>query len=283
MFGRLKNVNPHHPPDQEQGDCGNDEVFDPLPRRLRLATVLHAPVWSSLVANLPLRPQFRDEMALLVPTRNQHVPPPTMKSNSEKLSRETPSHETTRPVPEDRAGQTGSATSVVADRPMRSSRRNVSAITTIEKDAMAARSGGERVSDAIAHQAGRTWFIAAHAAWFGGWILVNAGKIPGIRPFDPFPYQFLTFVVSLEAIFLSLFILMSQNRANKQADARSHLDLQINMLSEQESTKMLQMLQSLCEHHKLPVARDPEVDLLKSPTKPAELLTELQKHLPENS
>jgi hypothetical protein len=60
------------------------------------------------------------------------------------------------------------------------------------------------------------------------------------------------------------------------------LDLQINLLAEQESTKMLEMLQSLCEHHKLPIARDPEVDLLKSPTKPAELLTELQEHLPEN-
>ena len=106
--------------------------------------------------------------------------------------------------------------------------------------------------------------------------------MPGIRPFDPFPYQFLTFVVSLEAIFLSLFILMSQNRANKQADARSHLDLQINLLAEQEATKMLEMLQSLCEYHKLAVARDPEVDLLKSPTKPAELLTELQEHLPGN-
>ena len=163
-----------------------------------------------------------------------------------------------------------------------SSRNNVSAITAMEEAAIASRSCGERISDAVAHHAGRTWFIVAHAAWFGGWILLNTGIMPGIRPFDRFPYQFLTFVVSLEAIFLSLFILMSQNRANKQADSRSHLDLQINLLAEQESTKMLEMLQSLCEHHKLPVARDPEVDLLKSPTKPAELLTELQEHLPNN-
>lgn len=147
---------------------------------------------------------------------------------------------------------------------------------------MAGRSRGERLSDAIAYHAGRTWFIAAHAAWFGGWILLNSGKVPAVRPFDPFPYQFLTFVVSLEAIFLSLFILMSQNRANKQADARSHLDLQINLLAEQESTKMLEMLQSLCEHHGLAVARDPEVEALKSPTKPSDLLTELQEHLPDS-
>jgi uncharacterized membrane protein len=85
----------------------------------------------------------------------------------------------------------------------------------------------------------------------------------------------------LEAIFLSLF-LMSQNWANKQADARSDLDLQINLLVGQESTKMLEMLQTLCEYPKLAVARDPELELLKSPTKPAELLTQLQEHLPGN-
>ena len=74
---------------------------------------------------------------------------------------------------------------------------------------------------------------------------------------------------------------MSQNRANKQADSRSHLDLQINLLAEQESTKMLQMLQKLCEAHNLDVAHDPEIDSLKRPTKPDELLKELKAKLPE--
>lgn len=87
---------------------------------------------------------------------------------------------------------------------------------------------------------------------------MNSGLV-GIHPFDPYPYQFLTFVVSLEAIFLSLFILMSQNRATRQTDARSQLDLQINLLAEQEATKMLQMLQSLCKHQGLAVADDPEI------------------------
>ena len=66
------------------------------------------------------------------------------------------------------------------------------------------------------------------------------------------------FVVSLESIFLSLFILISQNRSNLQADQRNHLDLQINLLSEEENTKMLQMLQAICEHHKLAIGKDPE-------------------------
>ena len=89
-------------------------------------------------------------------------------------------------------------------------------------------------------------------------------------------------MVSLEAIFLSLFILMSQNRSSSQADARAHLDLQINLLSEQESTKMLQMLRSLCRHHGLADASDPEVEHLEHRTEPEELLRELKESLPEN-
>jgi uncharacterized membrane protein len=159
---------------------------------------------------------------------------------------------------------------------------NVAAIAAMERDATKGRSVGERMGDTIARHAGRLWFISAHAIWFGGWILLNTGLVPGIRAFDPYPYQFLTLVVSLEAIFLSLFILMSQNRGNKQADSRSHLDLQINLLAEQESTKMLQMLQKLCEHHKLSIARDPDIELLKDPIQPETLVQELKEKLPEN-
>jgi uncharacterized membrane protein len=151
----------------------------------------------------------------------------------------------------------------------------------MEQDAISARSNSERVSDAVARHAGRVWFVSAHAIWFAGWIVLNTGRVWGIQPFDPYPYQFLTFVVSLEAIFLSLFILMSQNRANRQADARAHLDLQINLLAEQESTKVLQMLQSLCAYHSLAAANDPEVENLKTPTEPAKLLRELKAGLPD--
>lgn len=163
-----------------------------------------------------------------------------------------------------------------------SAHRNVSAITTIEHEAMDARSKSERVADAIARQAGRIWFVIVHAIWFTGWILANSGLLPFLPRFDPYPYQFLTFVVSLEAIFLSLFILISQNRANRQADSRSHLDLQINLLAEQESTKMLQMLQALCKHHRLPIGDDAELKGLIAPTEPAELLQELKAKLPED-
>jgi hypothetical protein len=68
--------------------------------------------------------------------------------------------------------------------------------------------------------------LVLHVVWFGAWVTVNAGVVGGIRPFDPFPFRFLTMTVSLEAIFLALFVLASQNRLSRQADKRSHLDLQ---------------------------------------------------------
>ena len=160
--------------------------------------------------------------------------------------------------------------------------KNISAISAMEHEALAARSRGQRLGDLIARSAGQMWFIVAHGVWFGLWIALNCGAVKGLRPFDPFPFQFLTFVVSLEAIFLSLFILMSQNRSSSQADARAHLDLQINLLSEQESTKMLQMLRSLCQHHELAEASDPEVEELEQSSEPEELLRELKENLPEN-
>jgi uncharacterized membrane protein len=160
-------------------------------------------------------------------------------------------------------------------------RKNVAAICQIEEDALRARTLGERLGDTIARHAGRVWFIAVHAVWFGIWIMANTDLLP-VRAFDPFPFQFLTLVVSLEAIFLSLFILMSQNRAQRQADARAHLDLQINLLAEQEATKMLQLLQRLCIHHGVAPADDPELQYLQNPTEPSELLDDLKKGLPEN-
>jgi uncharacterized membrane protein len=160
--------------------------------------------------------------------------------------------------------------------------KNISAVSTIEHEALAARSRGQRLGDLIARSAGQMWFIVVHAVWFGVWIALNCRLVSGLRPFDPYPFQFLTFVVSLEAIFLSLFILMSQNRSSSQADARAHLDLQINLLSEQESTKMLQMLRSLCRHHGLADASDPEVEHLERRTEPEELLRELKESLPED-
>jgi uncharacterized membrane protein len=87
-----------------------------------------------------------------------------------------------------------------------------------------------------------------HVFWFGVWVTANVGLLPGVRPFDRFPFPFLTMTVSLEAIFLALFVLASQNRLARQADKRSHLDLQVDLLAEREMTAVLQLLQDIARH-----------------------------------
>jgi len=104
------------------------------------------------------------------------------------------------------------------------STRNIKAISELEHSALAERSISARIGDALASHAGKMWFIVFHMVWFSIWLLLN-GESKSRFAFDPFPYQLLSTVVSLESIFLSLFILMSQNRSNVQADRRNHLDL----------------------------------------------------------
>jgi uncharacterized membrane protein len=160
-------------------------------------------------------------------------------------------------------------------------RRNIREICKIENEALERRSVSDRIGDRVAAQAGQMWFLIAHGIWFLLWIVYNGRIVPRLHAFDPYPFSLLTMVVSLESIFLSLFILMSQSRANRQADERNHLDLQINLLSEHESTKTLQMLQALCAHHGLKIANDPEITDLARRTEPRQLLKELRANLPE--
>jgi len=126
--------------------------------------------------------------------------------------------------------------------------KNIETILKLEKETVQNLSTAEHVADKVRGFAGSTPFIILHILWFGGWILVNSGIISGISPFDPFPFNFLTLMVSLEAIFLTLLVLMSQNQMTKEADKRANLDLQINMLDEQETTMILRMVQKIVTH-----------------------------------
>ena len=161
--------------------------------------------------------------------------------------------------------------------------RNIHAIVTLEQEALHSRSFADRISDAITRFSGSVAFIILHILWFVAWIIVNRGWIPEVSPFDPFPFNFLTLVVSLEAIFLSTFVLMSQNRMSQQADKRAHLDLQVNLLAEQEATMMLKMLQRICHHLGLEEEFfDEEVQQLVKKTDVHTLVNELEKELPSH-
>jgi uncharacterized membrane protein len=125
---------------------------------------------------------------------------------------------------------------------------NVQAIKRWERAVLRARSKAQQVGDCIACKAGSGPVLVLHVIWFGAWVALNVGAIRGVRPFDPFPFPFLTMTVSLEAIFLALFVLASQNRLARQSDKRSHLDLQIDLLAEREMTAVLQLLQDIARH-----------------------------------
>jgi uncharacterized membrane protein len=114
------------------------------------------------------------------------------------------------------------------------------------------RSNGERLGDAVSSVASTTGFAVGHVFFFGAWIITQSGALPVLPVFDPFPFTFLTFVVSLEAIFLSIFVLISQSHMIRQTERRNHLDLQINLLAEQESTHALQLLHAIAAHLEVP-------------------------------
>lgn len=142
--------------------------------------------------------------------------------------------------------------------------KNIEDISRLEKQSIQNRSSGERLAESVTRVAGGVPFIGLHVTWFMLWITLNIGLISNIQPWDPFPFSFLTLVVSLEAIFLSLLVLMTQNRLTKDADKRAHLDLQINMLAEQESTATLQMLEKICEHLGIEYEAEEEQQLAKN-------------------
>ena len=143
---------------------------------------------------------------------------------------------------------------------------NVEAIKRWEKTILLSRSKAEQVSDWIVCTAGSGRFLVLHFVWFGAWVVVNGGLVHGIRVFDRFPFPFLTMTVSLEAIFLALFVLASQNRLARQADKRNHLDLQIDLLAEREMTAVLQLLQDIASHLDVRTSIAPERlrDLIKT-------------------
>lgn len=123
--------------------------------------------------------------------------------------------------------------------------RNIDEVVRMERDAARRRSWADRVADAIAGFAGTVTFVLLHLLWFAFWATVNAGLLPFIPAFDPYPFQLLCMIVSMEGVLLSTFVLIKQNRMGALADERSHLDLQVSLLAEQEVTKVIQLLERL--------------------------------------
>ncbi len=155
--------------------------------------------------------------------------------------------------------------------------RNIQALLEVRQTADRAKGLQERVADRITGFTGSMPFVYVHALLFGAWILLNLRILPGIRPWDPFPFVMLAMWASVEAIFLSTFVLISQNRMQAVADRRAELDLQISLLSEHEITRLITMVDALVEHLDVPMPRQGDVEQLKRDVAPERVLEEIEK------
>lgn len=201
-------------------------------------------------------------------SRQTKRPRPKLPGNGYRRRTPPPSEPSTA-LPEDRPPEGAAVSS------------NVQKIAQLEAEELHRRSFFERIGDRAVAIAGRGWVSFLHLVWFVTWMAVNTGQVSGFEPFDPYPFNFLTMVVSLEAIFVTLAVLNNQNRMTYLADKRAHLDLQVNLLAEQESTATLRLLQRVAE--KLGVSPEElhQVEALTEETDVAEILTKLDGTLPE--
>ena len=161
--------------------------------------------------------------------------------------------------------------------------RNIDSIAELEQEFLRQRSTVACISDRISNVAASPFFIASHLVWFAGWILLNTYDGFGVVHFDPYPFCFLALCIGCEAALLSMFILMSQQRQTRQADQWAHVGLQVGMLNEQETTKMLQMLQSICNHLGLKkIGQDRELKEMVKETPFVAVMQELERALVAN-
>ncbi|MEK7953279.1 DUF1003 domain-containing protein [Luteolibacter soli] len=152
--------------------------------------------------------------------------------------------------------------------------KNVRSIVELEQASQRA-TWGDRLAVRINDACGSMTFLWANALGFAVWMTLNTIILP--QPWDPFPFNFLTLVVSLEAIFLSIFLLIAANRQAEVAERRNQLDLQINLLAEQEDTKGLHLLHLIARKVGVEEEGDPDIAVLEQATDPETLVDQIGK------
>ncbi len=151
---------------------------------------------------------------------------------------------------------------------------NVRTVVEMRRKVQDAKTHQDRIADAITRFSGSMPFVFLHVVWFGAWIAGNVGEAP-LLGFDPYPFGLLTMIVSLEAIFLSTFVLISQNKMGEVSARRADLDLQINLLSEYEVPRLLRLVDAMAKKMGVDEANDPELERLEARTGAQQVLDEL--------
>jgi uncharacterized membrane protein len=157
----------------------------------------------------------------------------------------------------------------------RALRRNIQALEDRRRQEAEAAPTEARVAAAITRFTGSMRFVYVHLALYGAWIVLNLGVVPGVPSFDP-SFVVLAMVASVEAIFLSTFVLISQNRMAAAADKRADLDLHISLLTEHELTKLVELVTALAEKAGVRANADPEIKEIKKDVAPEAVLDEIE-------
>lgn len=160
--------------------------------------------------------------------------------------------------------------------------RNIEALAERRRQDQAKAPAQDRIANAISRFAGSITFVLVHALLVVAWILVNAGLVPGVKPFDP-TFVILATVASVEAIFLSTFILISQNRAAAAAERRADLHLQTSLLAEHEVTQLIRLVTQIANRLGIEEAQDPELQELKRAVAPEAVLERIEETGEEES
>ncbi len=153
------------------------------------------------------------------------------------------------------------------------------AFKAIKAEHAAHRTRMDAFSETLTRAASSTPFLIIHALGFALWVMWNTGYLPGAHVFDPYPFGMLTMVVSLEAIFLSIFVLMTQNKEAAIAELREELTLQVNLRMEEEVTKTLHLVAGLYTRLGHTLAADPELEKMLEPLDPQEMERELTEQI----
>ena len=161
--------------------------------------------------------------------------------------------------------------------------RNIETIVAMESAAKAERTRTDVFAEVVTHFCGSMRFIWAHIVILAAWSVWNV--LPSLKPwrFDEFPFFFMCFILAVEAIFLASFILMNQRHESRLSEQRNHLDLQINLLSEQENTKMLQMLSQIAKAVGVTNENDQEIHVLQAAARPDKMMEQIKQTIEQSN
>lgn len=154
--------------------------------------------------------------------------------------------------------------------------RNIRALIDFRRELEKKAAASERTADAITRFTGSMPFVAIHLCVFGAWIVLNLSRVHLVPHWDPYPFVMLAMLASVEAIFLSTFVLISQNRMQRISERGAELDLQISLLAEHEVTRLIRMVEAIADRLGVDVAGS-DLEELKQDVKPEKVLEELEQ------